>query len=456
MSATMRRRDLLAAGAAVTLGGSAAFAAPRRRPPNFIVVQCDDMGAGDWGREARGLIATPHLDRLAREGTTFPHFYAGANLCTPSRAAMLTGRYAIRSGLGRGVLLADDTRVLPPSEVTIAEALRATHRSALIGKWHLGHKGPTWMPTAHGFDLFYGLPYSHDIRPLSLFDTGEGAVREERDPPLDTLQQRFWSRAERFIVDNRARPFFLDLALSSPHLENFPVAPFKGRSRAGPYGDTVEEIDDIVGRLTRLLRRLGLARDTLVIFTSDNGPWFEGSPGAGRGRKGDSAFDGGYRVPMIAWQPGTVPAGRTCDAIGMSIDFLPTFCAMAGTPPPAGVTLDGRDISAMMTRGAPSPHARDGLLLFDNEDVVGVRTQRWKYVLADYYRGPLMALDARGYPQLYDLERDPGESYSLAAREPQVLAAMRARVAAARATFGPMVTGPSTIRNPPRPSPVAY
>lgn len=342
------------------------------------------------------------------------------------------------------------------SEVTIAEALRTTHRSALIGKWHLGHTGSSWMPTAHGFDLFYGLPYSHDIRPLSLFEAGGGQVREEKEPPLDTLQQRFWARAERFIIDNCAQPFFLDLSLSSPHLENYPVAPFKGRSAAGPYGDTVEEIDDIVGRLTALLRQLEIERDTLVLFTSDNGPWFEGSSGGGRGRKGDSGFDGGYRVPMIAWQPGTIPAGRVRDAIGMSIDFLPTFCAMTGTPPPAGVTLDGRDISAMLRHGAVSPHAESGLVLFDNEDVVGIRTQRWKYVLGDYYRGPLMGLDARGYPQLYDMTRDSSESYSVAAREPQMLATMRDRIAAARATFGPLATGPSGIRQPKEPSPAAY
>jgi arylsulfatase A len=451
----MDRRRLLT----TVLGGAAcALVAPHswgkiRRPPNFIVIQCDDMGYGDWGTAARGAIRTPNLDRMARQGTVLTDFYAGANICTPSRAAMLTGRYAIRTGLGHGVILAQDKRVLPTSEKTIASALAPAYRSALIGKWHLGHTGPDWLPTRHGFDYYYGIPYSHDMKPLALFEARGPGEATSAPSDIATLQQQFCEKALTFIEANRDRPFFLDLALSAPHLPAVPHPDFKGKSAAGAYGDVVEEIDSIVGRLLRRLGDLGLSRDTLVVFTSDNGPWFEGATGGLRQRKGGAGYDGGYRVPAIAWRPGTVPAGRRSNAIGMSIDFLPTFCAMAGLEPPPGVTLDGRDLSNTLLRGAPSPH--DGLLLFNDEDVVAIRTQRWKLVAADYYRNYLLDLPSRGYPQLYDMERDPGESYSVADRHPEVVADLTARMNAARAALAPLRTQPSAIIGMRPPAPAA-
>lgn len=455
-----RRSDRLAASRRALLSGSAGLllatmAAPGiaahaagKRPPNFIVILCDDLGYGDIGAYGATLLRTPNIDRMAAQGTRFTDFYAGANLCTPSRAAMLTGRYAIRTGLAKGVIMQNETRGLPLSEVTIPEALGPAYASALIGKWHLGHVAPYWPPTKQGFDYFYGLPYSHDMTPLSIFESRNPDQVETVDtsPNLSQLQQKFKAQAERFIRENAARPFFLDLALSGPHLANYPIDAFKGHSDAGDYGDVVEEIDAIVGHLLDVLRELSLDRDTLVILTSDNGPWFEGSSGELRQRKGGAGYDGGYRVPMIAWQPGTVPAGRTSDAIGMSIDFLPTFCAMAGVAPPAGVTLDGLDISAMLTRTGASPH--DELILFNDADVVAIRTQDWKYSVADYYRGMLFGLEGRGYPQLYDMRDDRSESYSVASRHPDILAAMQARMTRARATFEPMRDGPSTIFAP--------
>jgi len=426
---------------------SAVHARPRRAP-NFIVILCDDLGYGDLGVYGARRLKTPNIDRMATEGTRFTDFYAGANLCTPSRAALLTGRYPVRTGLAKGVIMQNETRGLPLSEVTIAEALRPVYKSALIGKWHLGHAAPFWPPTRHGFDYFYGLPYSHDMIPLSICESSDpNAVSTiEADPDLSQLQQRFLAQAAHFIRENAARPFFLDLALSAPHLPNAPDRAFDGDSDAGAYGDVVEEVDAIVGRLLALLRELGLERDTLVIFTSDNGPWFEGSAGDLRQRKGGGGYDGGYRVPMIAWQPGTVPAGRTSNAIGMSIDFLPTFCAMARLALPDGVILDGRDISDMLTRTGASPH--DELLLFNDEDVVAIRTQDWKYSVADYYRGMLFGLEGRGYPQLYDMRNDRSESYSVAARHPDILAAMQARMTRARAVFDPLRDGPSSIFAP--------
>jgi arylsulfatase A len=431
-------RGSAAALAAVPLGSAAVGAA--RRPPNFVVVLCDDLGYGDIAAFGSKRVRTPHIDRLAREGTVLTDFYAAANLCTPSRAGLLTGRYAIRTGLGHRVILADDTRGLPQSEVTIAEALKPEYATAHIGKWHLGHVAPYWPPTLQGFDLFFGLPYSHDILPLSLYESnGPGVELTKEDVDFPRLQERFYARAERFIEENRARPFFLELALSAPHLPSYPHPGHEGHSRAGAYGDVVEEVDAIVGRLLAKLKALGLERDTLVIFTSDNGPWFEGSAGNLRQRKGGGGYDGGYRVPFVVRQPSVIPARRTVGSIAMGIDLLPTFCRMAGKPLPAGVALDGLDIADVLRRGTPSPH--DELVLFDNEDVVAIRTQRWKYVSNDYYRGSFFSFEGqmgRQYPQLYDMQAEEAENYSMAARNPEVLADMRARLERARQIFGPL------------------
>lgn len=454
----MDRRNFMGLGAgamALSAMPALARAASAGRRPNFIVVYCDDLGYGDIGPYGGTAIKTPFLDRMAQRGLTLTDYYAPANLCTPSRAGLLTGRYPIRTGLGDGVILRNDERGLPCSEITIGEALGSEYRSALIGKWHLGHNGPSWPPTRHGFELFYGIPYSHDMLPLTLFE-GTGEQLEERPFTYPELQQQFWRRAEQFIEDNRKQSFFLELALSAPHLPNFPQADFAGSSKAGAYGDAVEEIDAIVGRMVDKLEQLGLAQDTLVVVTSDNGPWFEGSSGGLRERKGGGGFDGGYRVPCLVFQPGTVPANSRSDAITMGIDFLPTFCAMAGVAQPSGVELDGRDIGAVLrTAASPSPH--DALFLFDNEDVVGLRTQRWKFIDAAYYHGHLFSLEGRGYPQLYDMMGDTGENYSVAARHPEVVADLKARLAAAKRRFAPFRTkAESDIFMPPDKRPALH
>jgi arylsulfatase A-like enzyme len=436
-----RRRFMQRSAAALataSLSSVAAGAAPRK--PNFIVVLCDDLGYGDIAAFGAKRVRTPHLDRMVREGTLLTDFYAAANVCTPSRAGLLTGRYSIRMGLAYRVILANDTRGMPQSEVTIAEALKPDYATALIGKWHLGHVAPHWPPTTQGFDLFFGLPYSHDINPLSLYESNDPGVElTKEDVDFPRLQERFAERAERFIEENRARPFFLELALSAPHLPSYPHPGHEGHSRGGAYGDVVEEVDAIVGRLLAKLAALGLERHTLVIFTSDNGPWFEGSSGKLRQRKGGGGYDGGYRVPFIVRQPSVIPARRTVRSMAMSIDLLPTFCRMAGKPLPAGVALDGLDITDVLTKGAPSPH--DELVLFDDENVVAIRTQRWKLVTNDYYRGSFFSFESpmgRQYPQLYDMDAEQAEDYSMAARYPDVLADMQARLQRARETFGPL------------------
>jgi arylsulfatase A len=429
------RRQLLAGAAALSAGGLAGFSAPRRAP-NIVVVLADDLGYGDLGSYGGRLIRTPHLDRMAREGARLTDFYACANICTPSRAGLLTGRYPIRTGLAHEVIQPNDSRGLPAGEVTIAEALRPEYATALVGKWHLGHVEPHWPPTKHGFDLFFGLPYSHDMKPLGLFTAGPGVelTREDVDPAR--LTQRFFDRGLTFIDEQKARPFFLMLALTAPHIPLDPHPDHAGRSPAAAYGDVVEEVDAGVGRLFAHLRKLGLDRDTLVVVTSDNGPWFEGSAGPLRDRKGGQGWDGGYRVPLLARWPGVIPAGLTSDAIGMNIDLLPTLLAAAGKPLPTGVELDGRDLTPVLTRRrAPSPH--EALVLFNNEQVAAIRTQRWKYVARAYYRGFNVPLGSRG-DLLFDISADPSEAYNLASAHPDVVADMTARLKRAQALFEPM------------------
>ena len=433
----MKRRTMLqGAGAALATLAAPAAAAPARRPPNFVIVLCDDLGYGDVSIYGPGGIKTPAIERMAREGVVATDYYAPANLCSPSRAGLLTGRYPVRTGLGYEVIMQPEDRGLPLSEVTIAKALKPAYATGLFGKWHLGHQGPSWPPTRHGFDAFFGIPYSHDMKPLALYEAHAGSdetVKGEADLPQ--LQQQFYAHAERFIEANKDRPFFVELALSAPHLPEHPHAPFDSSTFAGPYGAVVQEIDSIVGRLLAKLKALKLERDTVVVFTSDNGPWFEGSPGWLRERKGGGGFDGGYRVPFVAWAPGRLPAGKRVSSMISGIDLLPTFRAMAGLPPLEGVTLDGRDITAVLTQGAASPH--EELVLFDNETPIAIRTQGWKYIDGIYYRANRFPMSLLGYQELFDLQADPSENYSVAETHPEVAKAMKARLDAAKATFAP-------------------
>lgn len=411
---------------------------PGRRPPNIILVLTDDLGYSDIAPYG-GIFETPALSQMAREGFLSTGYYSPANICTPARAGILTGRYPLRTGLGFEVIMQGDDRALPRSEVTIAAALKPVYATGLFGKWHLGHRAPDWLPTTYGFDRFVGIPYSHDMAPLSIFAANAGEAASEYNLPFEALQEEFYTQAERFIEANRTRPFFIELALSAPHLPNHPPEALLGKSRVGPYGDSILEIDAIMGRLFAKLDALDLGRDTLVIFTSDNGPWFEGSSLPLRDRKGGAGYDGGYRVPFLALWPGQIPPGQRSNAIVCGINLLPTFCAVAGVALPDRVEIDGRDISGVLLRGAPSPHEQ--LLLFNNFEVVAVRTQRWKYVSETYYRGWRVPLARWGHEELYDMSASDSESYSLARYEPVVLADMQRRLAAARAEFKAYNTG---------------
>ncbi len=407
------------------------------RKPNIIVILADDLGYGDLGSYGARAIRTPNLDRMAAEGARLTSFYASASVCTPSRAGLLTGRYPIRTGLAKDVIRQTDTHGLPLSEITIAEALKPDYATALVGKWHLGHVAPFWPPTQHGFDVFFGLPYSHDMKPLSLYTKEPGVELTSEDPAMDKLTDRFFQRGFRYIEENRDRPFFLMLTLTAPHIPLDPHPDHAGHSMAAEYGDVVEEIDANVGRLFAKLKELNLDDDTLVILTSDNGPWFEGSTAGLRDRKGGAGWDGGYRVPFIARHPGRIPAGLVNDSMAMNIDLLPTLAKWTGGAVPAA-QLDGADITSLLTiRSAPSPH--DELIFFINDEVAAVRTARYKLVVRSFYRGSLAPLDIRDdWQVLVDLQNDPAESYDVSSLHPEALSDLTARLTRARTEFGPL------------------
>ncbi len=406
------------------------------RKSNIVLLLCDDLGYGDIGANGAELIRTPHIDALANDGVRFTNFFASANICSQSRAGLFTGRFAVRSGMANGVIQATDKIGLPLEEVTIAEMLKPEYATALIGKWHLGHVPPYWPPRVQGFDYFYGLPYSHNMVPLSLYSSGEGVDLITEDIDFHRLTAMFINRGLKFIEDNRQRPFFLTLAFTAPHAPLDPNPDEPHHSPAGDYGDVVEEVDTGVGRVMSKLKELDLERDTLVLLTSDNGPWFEGSSGPSRDRKGGAGWDGGYHVPFIASQPGRIPAGKVSDALGMNIDFLPTIANWTGTALP-NRELDGRDLSRVITDGAPSPH--DDLLLFDDTQVTGIRTKRWKLVKYSYYRNYKLDLGkymiSRQGALLFDIDQDPGELYSVASRHPDVFAALMKRMTEAQAKY---------------------
>ncbi len=396
------------------------------RPPNIVVIFADDLGLGDVGPGGSTLIKTPRLDQMAREGVVLENFYSCANVCTPSRGGLLTGRFPIRLNVAKDVARPTNAIGLSPWEITTAEALRERgYATALFGKWHLGHRPEHW-PTNHGFDYFYGVPYSNDMLPFALY-----RMDEKIEEPVDqsTLTRRYTEEAIKFIESNRDKPFYAYIPHNMPHVPLFVSDEFKGHSEAGLYGDVVEELDANVGRVIDAIGRLGLAENTLIVFTSDNGPWWEGSAGGLRDRKG-SSWDGGLRVPFVARWKGTLPEGKRFPGIAMNIDLHPTFLALAGAAPATDRPMDGMDITALLRDGAASPH--ESLLMFDGERIAGIRTQQWKLVVRSWYRSYDADLGRKGsyYPEglLFDLDMDPGERYSFTREHPEIAKDLRARI----------------------------
>jgi len=377
------------------LAVTSVVAAPADRP-NIVLIFCDDLGYRDIGPYA-ATNPTPNLDRLAREGVRFTDFYTAQPVCSASRAALMTGCYPNRIGI-LGALNPTAVTGIHSNEVTMAELLKARgYATAIFGKWHLGHH-PQFLPTRHGFDQYYGLPYSNDMWPkhpeskfpqLPLIE-GEKVI--ELDPDQRKLTRDYTARAVRFITDKREQPFFLYLAHSMPHVPLFASEKFDGATKQGLFADVIAEIDWSVGEVLNTLRRHKLDRNTLVVFTSDNGPWLSygnhaGSAGYFREGKA-TVFEGGVRVPFLAWMPGRIPAGSIRSEPTMTIDLFPTFARLAGSDVPKDRAIDGKDIWPLVSSapGAKNPH--EALFFYWGRHLHAVRSGNWKLHFAHNYPQP--------------------------------------------------------------------
>ena len=425
----INRRTFLGGAAGALATRTAGQAAP---PPNIVFIYCDDLGYGDLGCYGSSN-RTPNLDRMAAEGARFTQFYSANPVCSPSRAALLTGRYPTRVGVPR-VLFPADQEGLDLSEKTLADVLKARgYRTMAIGKWHLGHT-PAYLPTSRGFDEYFGIPYSNDMSPRPLLHAQSGGAAEQLEEPatLETLTPRYTEQALKFIERSKGGPFFLYMPHTYPHIPLAASPRFRGKSKNGLYGDVIEEIDWSVGEVLAALKQHGLDNNTLVMFSSDNGPWYQGSPGKLRGRKG-STYEGGVREPFLARWPGKIPRGLLCKGVAGTVDILPTVAKLCGAALPAK-PLDGVDIWPLLSGKAPSLE-RDVLLYFDNWYLQCARLGQWKLHVARYNTFAYSPAPAAGRinlplarPELYDIENDPDESYEVAAEHPQVVADILARV----------------------------
>ncbi len=404
--------------------------APADRP-NFIVVFVDDMGYGDIGAFGSTINRTPWIDAMADQGMKLTSFYAQP-VCSPSRGALLTGSYPIRNGLQTGfwhpVFMPGDPTGIHDDEVTVAEVLKDRgYATGIVGKWHLGDQ-PEFLPNRHGFDYHFGLPYSNDMSPFMPLDPRNhpplplmrnGEVLREVPEDQSFLTGAYTAEALDFIGRHHEEPFFLYLPHSMVHLPLWAGENFLDKSNNGLLGDCIEEIDWGVGQILGKLEELGIERNTLVFFTSDNGPARRGSPGPLRGRKG-STYEGGVRVPTVAYWPGTIPAGSSYTDTATTMDILPTFAAMAGADAPAG-RIDGHDISAILKGETESPTPYDAFYYYRGYELRAVRSGRWK-------------LHTDG--TLYDLEADISESKDVANNNEEIAARLSGLLDRARESLG--------------------
>lgn len=422
-------------------------------PTNIVVIFADDLGYGELGCFGHPSFQTPRLDEMAEEGARLTDFYVPMPYCAPSRASLLTGRYPFRHGLTSNPAPdanpKADALALSPSERLLSDILgEAGYATACIGKWHLGHHGDA-LPTHRGFDEYFGIPYSNDMRPVSLL---EGDKVYESPAVQSTLTARYTERAVDFIRKNKERPFFLYMPHAMPHKPLAASEQFEGKSGAGIYGDAIAELDWSVGEVLDTLKDNGIDKNTLVVFTSDNGPWFGGSTGGLRGMKGKS-WDGGVRVPAIAWWPGHIPPGQVIGATTGSIDIFPTALNLAGIPLPDDRTIDGKDLMPLLTGKVDRIH--DGFLVMTADRVKAVRSGKWKLhveppskwpdaifetpnwvdprapdgttILAppdqpgpDEYPGVRGGIDEKA-GMLFDLKTDPSESHDVSSEHPDVV-----------------------------------
>lgn len=402
--------------------------------PNIIIILADDLGYGDLGCYGHPTIRTPNIDRMASQGMRFTQFYVGANICSPSRAALLTGRLPIRYGLtgNRGVFFPNSSGGLPKSEITIASALKSkNYVTGIIGKWHLGHL-PEYLPTNRGFDYYFGIPYSNDMipffdknnPPLPLYRNTEIV---EKDPDQSLLTKRYTEEVVSFIKGNKDKPFFLYYPNNFPHVPLYASSGFKGKSKRGLFGDVVEELDWSIGQILKTLKDLNLDKKTLVIFTSDNGPWLIKNQDGGSGGilfegKG-STWEGGMRVPAIAWWPGIIPENKINTSLAASMDLFPTILKLAKVDLPKDRIYDGQDMMPLLL--GKDVVTRD-LFFYYNQGVesaqlYAVRKGVWKahfLTKPSYSKEPSKSYEI---PLLYNIENDPSEKYDVSQQNPEII-----------------------------------
>ena len=437
-------------------------------PPNIVLIYADDLGYGDLGCHGAKGYSTPNFDRLAAEGIRFADFYVAQAVCSASRAALLTGCYPNRLGIA-GALGPKSLVGIHDEEVTIAERTRELgYDTAIFGKWHLGHH-PRFLPTRHGFGEYFGLPYSNDMwrrhpesgaafPALPLID-GERVI--ELDPDQSTLTTRYTEHAVEFIERKRLSPFFLYLAHAMPHVPLHVARERQGKSVAGLFGDTIEELDWSLGQILAAIERSGLDERTLVVFSSDNGPWLSygdhaGSTGGLREGK-MTTFEGGIRVPCLARWPGKIPPGRVSRVPCMTIDWFPTFARLAetgakqsqGAREKQGHTVDGVDLWPILASESDAPLPREALYFYWNDELQAVRHDRWKLHFPHSYRAietrgeggkPGRYMDKAIELSLFDLLDDPQESKNVADRNPDVVARLVALAESAREDLGDSLT----------------
>ncbi len=427
-----------------------------KEQPNILLILADDMGWGDLGCYGSQLLDTPNIDSLAADGMRFTNFYSSNALCTPSRTGLLTGRYPQRVGM-HWVLWAEDlplgekalrkvapilnnvggadigedseVRGLPEDEITIAEALKhAGYNTGHVGKWHQGdfRTLTEYNPLNHGFDFFHGLPWDQEEDPCPLY-VDYDVVKEEWEDLAD-IHQNLADAASDYITEAAAEnePFFLYYAPPDPHIPLLPSQEFKGKSEGGIYGDVVEEMDANIGQVLAALEKTGEADNTIVIFTSDNGPWYHGSTGGQRGKKGQS-YEGGFSVPAIFRWPGIIEPGSVCNEPAVNLDLMPTLVSLVGGTMPNDRIVDGQDITPLLV-GENWVH--DPIYFYHHADLEGVRWKNWKYYddISTYvYPVPVDKdfMSTFDEPWLYNLEKDPTESYPLSEKHPQVAQQMQ-------------------------------
>jgi arylsulfatase A-like enzyme len=434
--------------------------------PNVIVIFTDDQGYADVGVYGAEGFATPNLDRMAEEGIRFTSFYAVNPACSPSRAALLTGMYPDRVGIPE-VLWPRGTVGLHPDELTMAELLRARgYATAAIGKWHLGDH-PAFLPTSHGFDSYFGIPYSNDMSPVRANNPRENArlhpplplLRDttvvEREPDQSALTSRYTQEAVAFIEAHRDAPFFVYLAHSMPHVPLYASDRFQGSTERGLYGDVIAEIDASVGDILATLERLGLDRETIVFFTSDNGPWLVmGNHGGSAGpfREGKATtFEGGHRVPGIVRWPGRIPGGQVSDALVTAMDIMPTVAGITRADVPRDLVFDGYDLSETLFGRPDAASPYDHFFYYRSGQLRGVRSGKWKLHVPHTFASIETGEPGRdGMPgrydykpfgrALFDLDADPGETRDVAADHPEVVQRMLGLIEKGRRDIGDALT----------------